>query len=92
MSVAARGRAVEHGDGARRDGNETERGAHQRRLAGAVRAQNADEFAVLDVEAGGRENVPAAEPDRYIVEAKRGHYAPPASALSSALSCPIIQS
>ncbi len=36
-------------------------------------AQHADEFAVLDREAGRREDVPAAEPDRHIVEAERGH-------------------
>src|SRR5277367_956783 len=48
--VAARRRATEHRDGPRSDGNEAERSAHQRRLAGPVRAQHADKFAVLDVE------------------------------------------
>ena len=69
MGVAAGDRAIEHGDGPRSDGNEAERGADQRRLAGAVRAQHADESAVLDAETGGREDVPAAEPDRHLVEA-----------------------
>jgi hypothetical protein len=67
----------------------TERGAHQRRLAGPVRAQHADEFTVLDHKARRREDVPAAELDRHIVEAQCAHCVGP-SALSSASSCPII--
>ncbi len=68
LGVAARYRPPKHRDLARSYGNETKRGAHKRRLAGAVRAQHADELALLDLEAGGREDVPAAEPDRHIVE------------------------
>ena len=67
--IAAGHRSPEDRDSARGDRNETERGAHQRRLAGPVGAQHADELAVLDREAGRREDVPAAEPDRRVVEA-----------------------
>ena len=88
--VAARRRLAEHADLARGDGNEPERGAHQRGLAGAVGAQHADEFAVLDGEARRREDVPAAELDRDVVEAERAHCVWPASALSRASNCPII--
>ena len=68
QGVAARRRLAEHRDRARSQRNEAERGAHERRLAGAVRAQHADEFAFLDLEAGGREDIPAAELDRHMVE------------------------
>ena len=46
--IASRRRLAEHADLARGDRDEPERGAHQRGLAGAVGAQHADEFAVLD--------------------------------------------
>src|SRR5208282_860988 len=88
--VAARRRLVEHADGARGHGNEAERGAHQGGLAGAVGAQHADEFAVLNSEAHRREDVPAAEPDCRVVEAECAHWVGP-SAFPSASSCPIIQ-
>src|ERR1700733_130251 len=72
-SVTAGDRAVEYADRARGDRNEAKRGAHERRLAGAVRAQHTDEFGLLDYEAGGREDIPAAEPDRHMVELERAH-------------------
>jgi hypothetical protein len=80
---------IENADRARRDWRQAERGAHQRGFAGAVGAEHADEFAVLDDEAGGHEDVPAAEPNRNVVEAKSAHRTPP-SAASSASSCPSI--
>ena len=89
--VAARRRLAEHADLARGDSNEPERGAHQRGLSGAVRAQHADEFPVLDRKARRREDVPAAKIYRDVVEAERAHCVGPASALSRASNCPIIQ-
>jgi hypothetical protein len=68
LGVAARHRAPKHRDLARAQGNETKRGAHERRLAGAIRAQHADEFPFLDREADRREDTPAAEPDRHTVK------------------------
>ena len=46
--IAARRRAAEHADGAAARRQQAEDGAHQRRLAGAVRAEHADELAVAD--------------------------------------------
>ena len=43
-----RGGRAEHLDPPELDGQEAEDGAHQRRLAGAVRAEHADELALAD--------------------------------------------
>ncbi len=66
-------RRAEHGDRAGGERNETEASAHQRRLAGAVGAKHADEFAVFNREIGGGQNCPAAELDRDLIETKRAH-------------------
>ena len=58
----------------RGDRNEAEGRPHQRRLAGAVRPEHADELALAHGKAGRREDVPATEPDRDGVEGERGHW------------------
>ena len=61
LGIAARRRLTKHGDRARSDPSEPERGAHEGRLAGAIGAEHADELAFFNVKAGGREDVSAAK-------------------------------
>ncbi len=64
--------------------HEAEHGAHQRGLAGAVGAEHANEFAVLDRQADVGENRLAADRKRYTVEGDGTHAGGPANAFSVA--------
>ena len=90
--VAAPGGLLQHADRAAGRDQEAENGAQQGRLAGAVRAEQPDELAVLDREADAGENGAAAQRQRDVGEFDRAQEPDFASASSSASSWPRIHS
>ncbi len=66
--VAALRRAVEHAQGPLARRQQPENGAHQRGLAGAVRAEHADEFAGADGEACVGQHDAMADAQRRVLE------------------------
>ena len=71
--IAARHRSAEDADRARAWPDEAEHRLDQRRLAGAVGAEHADEFALGDVERDVGEDRPAADRERDVLERDRAH-------------------
>ncbi len=92
VSDAARKRRPEYADAPGRQRNEAERGAEQRRLAGAVGAEHADELALFDGERRVAQNVASAEADGDGLESERAQLILAPNAWSSASSSPFIQS
>ncbi len=88
--IATAHRTAEDTDLAGRRTDKAECRAHQRRLAGAVGTEHAEELAVLDFEADLGENGPAAERDADAVEGDSDHGCCAASAFSRASSWDII--
>ena len=78
--IAAPHRSAENLDASLRHRRQAEDGAHQRRLARPVGAEDAYQFTVAHRDAHRIEDAPAAEIESDVVERDRGHWAPLASA------------
>ncbi len=71
--VAPRRRPAEHADAAPAWRQQAKDGAHQCRLAGAVRSEHADELACCDLQADTVQHDAAAERQRHVAELDRVH-------------------
>ena len=89
--IAAGGRPAQHVDGAAAWRQQAENGAHQRRLAGAVRAEHADELAAPISPGDAFQHDPAAQRQAHIAEFDRVHGTYSGSARSTASSSLSIQ-
>ena len=82
LRIAAMRRAAEDADRPRARRQQAENGAHQCGLAGAVRAEHADEFAGADGQARIGQDGAIAERQRHVIQFDRIHEFGPASAFS----------
>ena len=90
FAISPRGAVAQNSDCSGFDRDQTQCSAHQRCLAGPVRAKHGDELSLFNRERDGRKNVSAAKIDRNFVERKCAHISPPERAWSSASSCDVI--